>query len=171
LDNPFDFDSWGFGYENNNSNINWKYVCKEFALLPNDNIQNDTTRSLRRGEIYRYGIVLYMNDGYVSQPKWIADIRTPELSDSVRQKLQKLDEYGENSEDGRLLYNLTHHFINKYDESWGDMFFVNGCNLGIEFTVKNLPDGCVGFEIVRCNRSIADRSTITQAVISRLYKA
>ena len=39
------------------------------------------TKSLRRNELYRYGIILYDKSGYASPVKWIADIRTPNLYD------------------------------------------------------------------------------------------
>jgi hypothetical protein len=34
-------------------------------------------RSLRRDEVYRYGIILYDKSGKRSDVNWIADIRTP----------------------------------------------------------------------------------------------
>lgn len=37
-------------------------------------------RSLRRGELYRYGIVLYDKFGTTSPVKWIADIKVPDLN-------------------------------------------------------------------------------------------
>ena len=36
-------------------------------------------KSLRRGETYRYAIVFYNKYGFVSDAKWIADIKVPEL--------------------------------------------------------------------------------------------
>lgn len=53
------------------------------------------------------------------------------------------------------------------DEIIGDRFDLIVRPLGIEFTVKNLPDDCIGYEIVRCNRTESDISTITQGVLSR----
>jgi len=37
-------------------------------------------KSLRRDEIYRYGIILYDDEGNVSPVQWIADIRVPKSS-------------------------------------------------------------------------------------------
>jgi len=34
-------------------------------------------KSLKRDELYRYGIILYNKKGDASSVKWIADIRTP----------------------------------------------------------------------------------------------
>jgi hypothetical protein len=38
----------------------------------------DTIITLKRGEVYRYGIVLYDNEGTKSSVNWIADIMVPE---------------------------------------------------------------------------------------------
>jgi len=42
--------------------------------------------------------------------------------------------------------------------------------LGIRFNVKNLPEGCTGYEIVRCNRTVNDIATLSQGVVSRPVK-
>jgi len=33
--------------------------------------------------------------------------------------------------------------------------------IGIRFLIEEMPKGCVGAEIVRCPRSVADKITIT----------
>lgn len=43
----------------------------------NDAITSSCIKSLKRGEVYRYGIVLYKNDGTRSDVIWIGDIRIP----------------------------------------------------------------------------------------------
>lgn len=45
-----------------------------------------------------------------------------------------------------------------------------GQALGVNFNVKKLPEGVVAYEIVRCDRTEADRSIITQCVGSNLYE-
>lgn len=45
-----------------------------------DKMVSSIFRSLQRGETYRYGIVFYDSNGRKSEPKWIADIRIPEIS-------------------------------------------------------------------------------------------
>lgn len=176
LGQSFDFSAWKFGYDSKSSNITWGYVSSDFNLTPyNDGLSYDMTRSLRRGEIYRYGIVLYMDDGYVSQPKWIADIRTPELSTSVRQYLIHAASNVDDEElhnNGMCLQRLARYISNKYEQlsdSSSDLH-LTGNNLGIRFKIKNLPEGCVGAEIVRCDRTIGDRSTITQVALSNVYR-
>lgn len=39
-------------------------------------------------------------------------------------------------------------------------------NLGIQFMVKSLPEGCTGYQIVRCARHESDIATISQGVLS-----
>ena len=39
-------------------------------------------------------------------------------------------------------------------------------NLGIQFKVKSLPEGCTGYQIVRCARHESDIATISQGVLS-----
>lgn len=42
-----------------------------------DAVTSSCIRSLKRGEVYRYGIILYKNDGTRSDVIWIGDIRIP----------------------------------------------------------------------------------------------
>jgi len=79
--------------------------------------------------LYRYGIILYDKSGYASPVKWIADIRTPNLYD-------------------KYFYTFISHY--KVENECYDLA---ARNLGIAFKVSNLPEGCTGYEIVRCKRS------------------
>lgn len=109
-------------------------------------------KSLRRDELYRYGIVLYDKYGNASEVKWIADIRTPSI----------------------YTQGFEHFMINDYvqtlDGDEDDILGLSVRPLGIEFEIHSLPDGCVSYEIVRCNRSAEDVATITQGVVSRPIK-
>lgn len=93
-------------------------------------------RSLHSDEIYRYGIVLYHSDGSQHPVKWVGDIRTKNLNNYI----------------GRKYTQTGNKLVSK--------------DLHVEIDVKNLPQGCSGYEIVRCERTDADKSTITQGVIS-----
>lgn len=99
-------------------------------------------KSLRRNEIYRYGIVLYDKYCQASPVKWIADIRTPNVT-----------------EDGFQLMS-SNTIVN------GKRYELVIRNLGIQFKVKNLPEGCTGYQIVRCARHESDIATISQGVLS-----
>lgn len=99
-------------------------------------------KSLRRNELYRYGIVLYDKYGQASPAKWIADIRTPNISDP------QFNIFTSNTSINGTRYELVVR------------------NLGIQFKVNNLPEGCVGYQIVRCARHEQDMATISQGVLS-----
>lgn len=100
-------------------------------------------QSLRRNELYRYGIVLYDKYGQASPAKWIADIRTPNMTDP------QFNIFTSNTMVNGTRYELVVR------------------NLGIQFKIKNLPIGCVGYQIVRCARHEEDMATISQGVLSK----
>ena len=100
-------------------------------------------QSLRRNELYRYGIVLYDKYGQASPAKWIADIRTPNMTDP------QFNIFTSNTKVNDTRYELVVR------------------NLGIQFKVSNLPAGCVGYQIVRCSRHEEDMATISQGVLSK----
>lgn len=99
-------------------------------------------KSLRRNEIYRYGIVLYDKYCQASPVKWIADIRTPNATDVCFQLMS------------------SNTIVN------GKRYELVIRNLGIQFMVKSLPEGCTGYQIVRCARHESDIATISQGVLS-----
>lgn len=45
-----------------------------------------------------------------------------------------------------------------------------GKALGVRFTVRNVPDGAISYEIVRCDRTENDRHVVMQVVASNLYE-
>ena len=110
-----------------------------------DGIKSNTylLQSLRRNELYRYGIVLYDKYGQASPAKWIADIRTPNMTDP------QFNIFTSNTMVNGTRYELVVR------------------NLGIQFKVKHLPEGCVGYQIVRCARHEEDMATISQGVLGK----
>ena len=107
-------------------------------------VNNNTwlIKSLRRNEIYRYGIVLYDKYCQASPVKWIADIRTPNITEEGFQLMS------------------SNTIVN------GKRYELVIRNLGIQFKVKRLPEGCTGYQIVRCARHESDIATISQGVLS-----
>lgn len=106
-------------------------------------------RGYQRDEIYRFGIVLYNDANIPSSTHWIADIRMPKV------------------------YELGYaHFTS------GKVVVLSGSStpsltvvthpLGVKFTVRNLPQGITGYEIVRCERTISDRSILAQGIVSSI---
>lgn len=170
--------------------ISWKYTIKRVlfdenntAYVSNSNFSNlsditesvDATPTLKHGEVYRYGIVLYNSDGVRSSVKWIADIMIPtddmDYYDSGHNYFSTATERPDNPSG----YN------DRYRGLSGDTSIPNKSGwmfntIGIRFTVNEtvLQDaGCYGYEIVRCIHSMSDRYTISQGIISipeRIYK-
>lgn len=95
-------------------------------------------RTYQRDEIYRFGIVFYNNRGIASPVHWIADIRMPDSYDK--------------------------EFAPFYPAKDG----LYARPLGIQFEVRNLPEGCSAYEIVRCDRTQSDRTVLMQTAVSLL---
>ena len=123
----FERESW-----NNTSNDNDTYANPVISY---------EFKSLRRNELYRYGIILYNSKGETSSVKWIADIRTPKISESCT-------------------------FVSHYGPE-GTHYDLSTRPLGIEFKVSNLPKNVVGYEIVRCSRGFGDIATVSQGVLNK----
>ena len=91
--------------------------------------------SLMVGETYRYGFVYYTSDGQRSSVLNITDVEVPEDIKYIN-KIEKVDEY-----------------------------YTEFNRIGVKFTISNLPDDCIGYEVVRCERTVEDSNTITQGII------
>lgn len=117
-------------------------IIEKAEFNPGINKNTWLIKSLRRNEIYRYGIVLYDKYCQASPVKWIADIRTPNVTDRGFQLMS------------------SNTIVN------GKRFELVIRNLGIQFKVKSLPEGCTGYQIVRCARHESDIATISQGVLS-----
>lgn len=117
-------------------------IIEKVEFDPGINKNTWLIKSLRRNEIYRYGIVLYDKYCQASPVKWIADIRTPNVTE----------------EGFELMSSNT--IVN------GKRYELVIRNLGIQFMVKSLPEDCTGYQIVRCARHESDISTISQGVLS-----
>lgn len=137
--------------------VSWRFTTDD-VLIDKDNtiydytgntkgsiIDNDVL-SLRRGDVYRYGIILYNTNGVKSSVKWIADIMVPEsVYDAEKNRWA---EYPKPVWQGSTLI------------GW---WFTT---IGIKFTI-NIPQqyDVYGYEIVRCKRSYEDMFTISQGII------
>lgn len=54
------------------------------------------------------------------------------------------------------------------DTQYVDSISGNGVTfkrIGVSFTLSNLPDDCIGYDVVRCERTIDDSNTITQGIL------
>lgn len=117
-------------------------IIEKAEFDPGINKNTWLIKSLRRNEIYRYGIVLYDKYCQASPVKWIADIRTPNVTEKGFQLMS------------------SNTIVN------GKRYELVIRNLGIQFKVKSLPEGCTGYQIVRCARHESDIATISQGVLS-----
>lgn len=117
-------------------------IIEKAEFDPGINENTWLIKSLRRNEIYRYGIVLYDKYCQASPVKWIADIRTPNVTEK------------------------GFHLMSSNTIVKGKRYELVIRNLGIQFMVKSLPEGCTGYQIVRCARHESDIATISQGVLS-----
>lgn len=117
-------------------------IIEKVEFDPGINKNTWLIKSLRRNEIYRYGIVLYDTYCQASPVKWIADIRTPNITEEGFQLMS------------------SNTIVN------GKRYELVIRNLGIQFMIKSLPEGCTGYQIVRCARHESDVATISQGVLS-----
>lgn len=141
---------YNYSQKENVQQNNVFYIDKDFKpsiiekaeFDPGINKNTWLIKSLRRNEIYRYGIVLYDKYCQASPVKWIADIRTPNVTEEGFQLMS------------------SNTIVN------GKRYELVIRNLGIQFMVKSLPKGCTGYQIVRCARHESDIATISQGVLS-----
>ena len=141
---------YNYSQKENVQQNNVFYINKDFKPSEIEKVEFDPginkntwlIKSLRRNEIYRYGIVLYDKYCQASPVKWIADIRTPNVTEEGFQLMS------------------SNTIVN------GKRYELVIRNLGIQFKVKSLPEGCTGYQIVRCARHESDIATISQGVLS-----
>lgn len=141
---------YNYSQKENVQQNNVFYIDKDFKpseinkaeFDPGINSNTWLIKSLRRNEIYRYGIVLYDKYCQASPVKWIADIRTPNVTEKGFELMS------------------SNTIVN------GKRYELVVRNLGIQFKVKSLPEGCTGYQIVRCARHESDIATISQGVLS-----
>lgn len=107
-------------------------------------------KGYQRDEIYRFGIVFYNKNNMPSSVHWIADIRMPKATDTNYQTF-----------DCNVRSEITNSSINHtlVTHPLGITFDVN-----ITQTLRD--KGVTGFEIVRCERTILDRTVLMQGVLS-----
>lgn len=106
-----------------------------------------TLKSLRRGETYRYGIILYDKYGNSSNVKWISDIKIPEMYVSGFEP-------------------FISHGYTEYDKRIDLKVRPVGIQFKVDLSDERFKD-VVSYEIVRCNRKESDVKNITQGVLSR----
>ncbi len=104
-----------------------------------------------RGEIYRFGIVWFDLEGNQSYVKWIGDIQFPNAY---------MPDTTDPLNPAAKLLTFSPSFV---DLAQG---LAQANNLGINFTIKNIPAGCTGFSIVRCERTNKDKTILGQGIFN-----
>jgi len=145
----------------------WQFPTKSISYLP-DNVNAQTLnytneyidarfRGYQRDSIYRLGVVFRNKKGQTTPVSWIADIRMPSMGEAEH-RLFDVNVH-------IPLENVTSGTVR------GKWFSVGTYPIGLEFTFKNISlltnHDVVAIEIVRAERSIDDRSIITQGIVSK----
>lgn len=130
-----------------NAGVNTDHVLADHNVFANSKLEyNDiftssVFRSLRRDEVYRYGIVLYDKHGTRSDVQWIADIRTPSEYEFPSIRLDQ------SSAQNRQVYARP---------------------IGIQFSIHDIgTQNISAYQIVRCAKTAAYTKNLMQCVVSR----
>lgn len=152
-----------FDYNLNAKYLQSKHIEMNAANLTGgyeNNILSSMFRSLRRNEVYRYGIVFYDKYGNRTNVFWIQDIKTPAI----------IDIFGSDDPSGTDTGKSVINLFGLYGTpvSSNNLYSIS---IGIKFDVKipnELKDaGIIGYEIVRCEKNVTNTKNIYQTVISR----
>ena len=110
-------------------------------------------------EVYRFGIIFYNAKNVPSPVKWIADIRFPHAAETYT------------NASGVTSYRWApFEFTNKRNGVvTSSAKCLQGKPLGVKFYIKAIPAGAKAYEIVRCDRTEADRTVVLQTAASIIY--
>lgn len=122
----------------------------------NDSFSSSLLRSLKRGEVYRYGIVFFNSKGSRTDVQWIADIRVPSLDE-----IPLIDEYGYFTSIGIEFTFAEDRHIN---------IFGNANAGGYKFGDFIQEYDIVGYEIVRCAKSDQYTRALSQVATASLVQ-
>ena len=140
-------------YFNNASNININYFGDG-----SDPVLSELFVGYKRGEIYRFGIEFLDSRNRRYKVKWIGDIKFPDM-------YERSVGYHTYSIDGNVGDDYKSFFVGSNKK----LYFLS---LGIIFKVRNVPldkyNKVYSYRIVRAERTIKDKTRITQGLISSL---
>lgn len=136
---------------------------------PSDPVLSEKYRGYKRSEIYRFGIEFIDSKGFPYFVEWIGDIKFPHSSDkhynnSIVAKLPI------NSSEFVDIYDFRpYHILDTGTE--GSLYRTTyALNLGIEFTVSNIPKDQYGnycsYRIVRVERTENNRTVVAQGLLT-----
>lgn len=138
--------------------IRWELIQEPIYVHDDNKItsvsnpgQEADNKSLMRGEVYRYGIVLYDNKGRSTSPFWVEDIMVPPMG-------YHNTSFGRIIEDPNAIQSDKIK-MNRIGVRFEQTAPFPSINLGTANEIK-----IVGWEIVRCNRTARDKITIAQGL-------
>lgn len=121
-------------------------------------------RAYAHDEVYRFGIIFYNSKNVPSPVKWIADIRFPHSAETYT-NASGVTSYRwapfefTTKKNGATLRNAS-----------GTAYkCLQGKPLGVKFYIKSVPAGAKAYEIVRCDRTEADRTVVMQVAASLVF--
>lgn len=148
--------NYAYTYDINGNQINTKSLpSNERAVILNyaDPYISSNYLGYQRDEIYRFGVIFYNRKNIPSPVHWIGDIRMPSIADA--------------SSTNSLIYPFH---LNTYSRSCGRNVELVAYALGIKFTLSNIGEDVLSYEIVRCDRNEQDRTIVTQGIVGNLFK-
>lgn len=113
--------------------------------------------SYQRDEIYRFGAVFYNKKGIASPVHWIGDIRFPSADCYVQDNVYNWS---------FRPFAFSTDSLSKDTNGAGNPELVSR-PIGIRFNFSNIPEEVKAVEIVRCRRTDADRTVVTQGALSK----
>lgn len=133
----------------NSASNNLEYIKNNRSFV---NGKRFSLKSLKRDEVYRFAIRFINDKGQRSFPKWICDLRMPNNKDNF---------YG-------LFYrgSVNPNDPNDLRENFRGLYI----NVQIK-DFSSLPSDIVGYEIVRAERKITDRTIIAQGYLNSMLLA
>lgn len=129
---------------------------KDNVIDYNNIFSSSLYRSLKRDEVYRYGVVFFNSKGARTNVQWIADIRVPSISE-----VPIFDEKGNIQTIG-----ITFNFINRDIERFYDKDDEEYCTFSKFIRDYNI----IGYEIVRCDKNDQYTRNLSQVALSSLVK-
>ena len=107
-------------------------------------------KSYTRDEVYRFGLIMYNDKNIPSPVHWIGDIRMPHASDTNYKPFTNNESIYSSINNSEGPYTLISH------------------PLGVQFSIANLPAEVKAVEIVRCERTVADKTVLMQGAVSKV---
>lgn len=130
---------------------------EEFTDIPHSRLMNyadpfiaSKYKGYTRDEVYRFGLIMYNDKNVPSPVHWIADIRMPHASDDHYRPFTNNESIYSSVSSTEGPYTLLSH------------------PLGVQFSIANLPSEVKAVEIVRCERTVADKTVLMQGAISKV---